>query len=95
MLQGNQAGQTAPAQQTELDSVLQFISSQNSRFISNIQKFEELGHRLKNTSVPMDSVKGEAQKPDGIIQEINLQLDYYQSHNNRLETILSKLQSLL
>lgn len=91
----NQTSQT-PVQSTELDFIYQKLSDQNNRLINNIVQLENIGHKVKNTNYPIETKNSsEPQKPDGMFDEVNLQLEYYVGHNYRLEQLIEKLSKLL
>lgn len=86
-----------PVVQTELDNIFQRLGDLNSRLINNLQSLDKIGHRIKNTNFPTETAanKAEIKEPDGTLQYIQLQLDYYVNHNAYLESIIEKLSKLL
>ncbi len=82
---------------TELDGIWDLLSSQNSRLISNLCELEKIGHKIKNTNFPTESANKQevASEPDGTIQHIQAQLEYYKSHNSFLESLVIKFSNLL
>jgi hypothetical protein len=87
---------TQVAKETAIEGFLTRLSSQNSRFISNLQQLEKYGHKLVDTNTPEKESNGaEPHRGQGILHEIDRHLDYYTSHNVRLENILQKLSELI
>jgi len=82
---------------SQLDQILSRLSAQNSNLVSTIQELESVGHRVRNTNFPRvdDGSKKEEVKPEGLLDEIGLQLNYFEGHNYRLQELLKKLSPLL
>lgn len=86
---------TEKARTTDLESILERLSSQNSRFIGNLQHLENIGHKLRDTRTPDKNEQGGVAPDTGLIQNINTHLDYYSGHNSLLENLISKLTDLI
>lgn len=82
-------------QSTVLDSILSNLSGQNERYVKIIQMLEGVGHRIKDTNSPEKEAQAERVAPDGLLQKIEAELDYFESQNNRLENFYNKLLPLL
>jgi len=87
--------QTAGKEQTQLEQVLSMLSQSNSRFIETIYKLESIGHKIKDTNIPTKENSQEVPNPDGLLQQIGQQLEYYSQHNQRLENLFEKLSPLI
>lgn len=80
---------------TEIDIIRQRLADLNNRLVSNIVFLEQIGHKVKDTNSPDKKESGEERAKDGVLSEIDCQLDYYTSHNARIETLIEKLSRLL
>ncbi len=89
------SAETQPRMTSELATILQELSNQNSRLASNLSSLESIGHRAKNTESSNKPEQDTSHKPDGLIQEIQIQLSYTQSHNNKFEELLTKFNSII
>jgi len=92
----NQAPQTTEtARDTEMSKLLFGIREQNARLLDAINAIDSIGHRLKNTNVPTPEQKENAKLSDGIVFDINSELQLYYNLVNRLNGITEKLYNLI
>lgn len=96
-MQDQQKMSTTQAEQTQLDNILERLSASNSKLVSSLRRLDEIGHKIKNTNFSAETAcKSEApNEPDGTLQQIDKQLDFYSGHNYFLESIIEKFSKLL
>lgn len=87
---------TEKKEQTELQTILSLFESQTQRYSDTVSRLEKVGHRLKDTNVPQ-SVEKEmaAERPLGIVGSFYTGIDVIKRINNRMEEIVSKLDSII
>lgn len=79
----------------ELEVIANGLASENNSLVDALQELEQIGNKLKDTSVPMKPEAKETAMPNGKLEEMRIQIGLYSLHNDKLRELVRKFRQLI